>query len=277
MSNGVQSWLWTGASFDTTGGAPVTDRGFRYGMSVFESIRIHNGRALFLDEHLSLLELGCKAAGLTPPNGALVGCKGFLQTLPDGFARVYVTGGDGPVTGPLDDCRVFVFIERRETVPARVYHRGYDLAIHPALYAPLWAGLKTGNYWANVRAFNDGVAKQCNEVLLISPENLLISASMANVFAVIDGKIRTPVSYLCGRGTSGVCRPGVVREWVMRMFRESAREEFIRREEVDGATEMFLTNSWLGVMPVATIEGRRLQCEIGREVLEAYRQEFSIP
>jgi branched-subunit amino acid aminotransferase/4-amino-4-deoxychorismate lyase len=63
----------------------------------------------------------------------------------------------------------------------------------------------------------------------------------------------------------------------MRMFRESAREEFIRREEVDGATEMFLTNSWLGVMPVATIEGRRLQCEIGREVLDAYRQEFSIP
>jgi branched-subunit amino acid aminotransferase/4-amino-4-deoxychorismate lyase len=277
MPTGIKSWLWSGASFAPTSGVPLTDRGFRYGMSLFESLRIHNGIPLLLDEHLSLLLQSCQYTGFTPPPGAIPACASLLTGLPDAFARIYITAGDGPITAPLDNTRLFIFIEPRTPIPPRVYHRGYDLATHPVPHTPLFPGLKTGNYWPNVRAFNTAVANQSNEALLFSPDNLLISASMANVFAVIDGKILTPVSYLSGDGAAATCRPGVVREWVMRTFPAQARESPIPRADLDNATELFLTSSWLGIMPVASLDGRKLAHTISSTVLAAYHRDFNLP
>ena len=52
-------WQWNDDRFLSVAGVPFTDRGFRYGMSVFESIVIHNGRPVFLREHLNRLALSC--------------------------------------------------------------------------------------------------------------------------------------------------------------------------------------------------------------------------
>ena len=49
---------------------------------------------------------------------------------------------------------------------------------------------------------------------------------------------------------------GVMREWVIK--RRKVEERRLRREDIVNADEIFLTNSWLGVMPIATLEGRPL-------------------
>jgi branched-subunit amino acid aminotransferase/4-amino-4-deoxychorismate lyase len=276
-SNSSRAWLWDGSAFEPATGLPPTDRGFRYGMSVFESIRVHNGVPLFIGDHLKLLDRACQAVGFAPPAGAIPACKALLNRLLDGFARIYVTAGDGPVTAP-PNCRVLVLVETRDPIPLRVYHRGYDVTIHPDPYVADLPGLKTGNYWRNIRAFNDGVARKSNEVLLIGPEGVVISASMANVFVVTGKKMMTPVSYLCTTpGFPSVCRPGVVREWVMRTFQGTAFEGFINRDNLKTASEIFLTSSWLGIMPVATLDGRRMAHTIGRQILDVYREEFGFP
>src|SRR5882762_11978188 len=112
----------------------------------------------------------------------------LLENSGDGFARIYITAGDGPVTCPLDAGRTIVFIQPREPVPARVYHRGYDLRAHAEPHLPTFGGLKTANYWANLAAFREGVADQCNESLLFNAAGHLVSACMANVFVALDGK-----------------------------------------------------------------------------------------
>jgi branched-subunit amino acid aminotransferase/4-amino-4-deoxychorismate lyase len=48
----------------------------------------------------------------------------------------------------------------------------------------------------------------------------------------------------------------VIREWVI--GRRKVEERRLFREDVLRADEIFLTNSWIGVMPVATLEGRPL-------------------
>jgi 4-amino-4-deoxychorismate lyase len=86
-------------------------------------------------------------------------------------------------------------------------------------------------------------------VLLFNDRAELVSACCANVFVVRDEQVSTP-----SRSTGA--RAGVIREWVI--GRRKVEERRLRREDVLNADEIFLTNSWIGVMPVATLEGRPL-------------------
>jgi branched-subunit amino acid aminotransferase/4-amino-4-deoxychorismate lyase len=234
-------------------------------MSVFESFPVRNGVGHFLAEHLKRLGDACDATGLIAAPEALAQCETILKQAHDGFGRIYVTAGDGTVTGACDEGRVLVMVEPREPAPARVYHRGYDIGLHSAGHVPVFGGIKTGNYWANLKAFREGVAAQRNETLLFTPAGHLISACMANVFVVRDGILQTPDH------TTGA-RPGVVREWVMR--HASVQETLLTRADVEAADEVFLTSSWLGVMPAASLEDRPLQRTVSAQLLDAWRKDI---
>ena len=45
----ASSWVWENGSFATAAGVPLSDRGFRYGMSVFESLRVTRGEPEFCE------------------------------------------------------------------------------------------------------------------------------------------------------------------------------------------------------------------------------------
>jgi len=256
----MKAWTWTISGFRAVEGVPVADRGFRYGMSVFESFPLREGRAPFFQQHLVRLQRACEAVGFALPE-----IEGWAELFTgSGFARIYVTAGDGGITEDCEQCRVFVLVEDREPTPARVYHRGYDLGFHGAGHMPVFAGLKTGNYWGNLRAFRDGVAAHCNETLLFTPAGHLISACMANVFVIIGGRVLTP-------DLSTGARAGVVREWVLRHV--EAKKALITRADLAGAEEIFLTSSWLGVMPCASVDGRPLpERDVSARLLDLYRK-----
>ncbi len=66
-------------------------------------------------------------------------------------------------------------------------------------------------------------------------------------------------------------RAGVIREWVMR--RLAAAETLLQRTDVEAADEIFLTSSWLGIMPAASVAGRELRRKVAPELIDAYRKE----
>jgi branched-subunit amino acid aminotransferase/4-amino-4-deoxychorismate lyase len=241
------SWLWSGSEFAPCETVPISDRGFRYGMSVFESLRIRNRKPLFLREHCSRLKAALAETGfqVVLPSAKEIGS--LLSTIPfEGFARLYVTAGDGEPSAPGDRGRMYLFVEPR----ARVKKRSYRLAISPTPHAPPFAGLKTGNYWANVAAWQRARAAGSDEALLFNPEGALVSACMANVFLIRDGGLLTPP-------TGDGARSGVIRDWVMRQW--AVREVRITRHDLASTNEIFLTNSWIGVMPVSSLEGSPLR------------------
>lgn len=258
----MKSWTWQDDQFTACDSVPLTDRGFRYGMSLFESILVRGGKPIFLREHLQRLLSSCARCALEVDGAALKSVGDLLRQ--DGFARVYVTSGDGTTTSAAENCRVFVFTEPREPIASRVYHRGYDLGVEAEPHQPFLGGLKTANYWANLDAFRRGVARQKNETLLFDRLGNLISACMANVFVVRNDIIQTPAA-------GGGARAGVVREWVLK--RRAVVECALTRSEVETADEIFLTSSWLGVMPVATLENRPVKnptaCTLHREYEDA--------
>ena len=120
--------------------------------------------------------------------------------------------------------------------------------------------MKTANYWFNADALARARRREFDEALLFNDRAELVSACCANVFLLHGDRLSTPA-----RATGA--RAGVVREWVM--ARRAVEERRLRREDVTTAEEIFVTNSWCGVQPVATLEGRPLARRIVGPTLAA--------
>ena len=242
----MKSWLWTGADYVPAEAVPLTDRGFRYGMSVFESLRVARGEPQFFEQHHARLTGACAERDFPIEARALSAARDLLRSAKsDGFARIYVTAGDGPPSAPAAAPRVFVFLEPRD-LPT---DDSYEVTLCEDPYRAPFGGLKTANYWFNTDALTRARHRHFDEALLFNDHAELVSACCANVFLVHDHRISTPPR-------SSGARPGVIREWVI--ARRRVEERRLRREDVLTADEIFITNSWLGVMPVATVEGRPL-------------------
>lgn len=216
-------------------------------MSIFESILVRNGRPHFLREHLSRLRSACAQRRFGLDEEALENCAPLLRN--DGFARIYVTAGNGSTVDFASDCRIFLLHEPRPPLVAENYQNGYALGILETPHLPLFNGLKTANYWANIAALSEGLERKKNETLLFNAAGELISACMANVFVIRDGRILTP-------SLKTAARAGVVREWVLQQ--RDVTECEISRDDLEAAHEIFLTSSWIGIMPASTLEERKL-------------------
>jgi branched-subunit amino acid aminotransferase/4-amino-4-deoxychorismate lyase len=243
----MTAWQWTGERFEPCASVPLSDRGFRYGMSLFESLRVTHGDAEFFEQHVSRLLSACAEREFAVAEAALRATAAVFQ--PDelsGFARIYVTAGDGSPAAAIDAPRVFIFLEERTPPDAE---DAWEVTFHDDTHRALFGGLKTANYWFHADAFAQARRRGFDETLFFNDFGELVSAAMANVFLVHEDRIVTPAR-------SSGCRLGVIREWVI--GRRRVRERRLKREDVLRADEIFLTNSWIGVQSVATLEGRPL-------------------
>ncbi|MDD5349187.1 MAG: aminotransferase class IV [Chthoniobacteraceae bacterium] len=258
MKPAATAFLWNGTDFAPCENVPLTDRGFRYGMALFESVAVRGGRAEFLDAHLARLEAAARRCGWPMERAAWVRAGERLPQL-DGpaFARVYVTAGDGAPTAPVTAPRVFLFAEPREAAPQAAIR----VRVHPEPFLPLFGGLKTANYWANAEALRQAREAGFGEALLFNPRGELVSACMANVFVELGGRLVTPP-------LSSGARAGVTREWVMQ--RRAVAERGLTRADLQNATACFLTSCWAGIVPVAALEERPLDTPFA----ETLRAEF---
>ena len=257
----MKAWRWNGETYETQDSIPVEDRGFRYGMALFESLRVWHGVPLFFKEHLELLLSACGDREFRIDEHSLFAAGELLRRAgTDGFARIYVTAGDGSVAASATHCRVVVTLEDREAPnldPCSV-------AIPHEAHRPLFGGLKTANYWANIDALQRAMRDGKDDALLFNDQAELISACMANVFVVHRGTVRTP-ALACG------ARRGVIREWVLNQITVKQGSLFV--EDLQTADEVFLTNSWFGFHPVGRIGSREIPSfELCHQLSEAYNK-----
>lgn len=216
-------------------------------MALFESLRVTGGQPEFFDQHLARLLSACAEREFAVQESALHAAARTLRSAgSDGFARLYVTAGDGAPAGPAGVPRIFLLLENRERPDP---DDPWEVKLHEETYRAQFGGLKTANYWFNADALSQARRQQFDEALLFNDFGELVSACMANVFLLREDRLCTP------QRSSGA-RQGVIREWVIN--RRKVEERRLRREDVLAAEELFLTSSWIGVMPVATIEGRPL-------------------
>lgn len=241
-----------------------SNRAFRYGDAVFETIRIANGKPLFLQDHVTRLISGLRVMKMqVPVNLDTNILERLISDLAkrnnigtDGRARFSVYRNNGGLYTPTDN-QVSFLIE----VEA-LDQKGYALN-HQGLVVGLFSDFrKIPNVLASIKSANSavyvmaGVYKtqhQLDDCLLINDKMQIIEAIGSNIFAVKNGVLYTPP-------LSEGCVNGVMRKQIMAISAANkipVYEVPIPQSVLLNSDELFLTNTIRGIQWVVAYKQKR--------------------
>ncbi len=234
------------------------DRGLLYGDGLFETVRAYGGVPFALNEHLDRMAGSAAFLGiLFPGKAVLVEAVGELidrNGLADAYVRITLTRGEHTGTlVPDPSARPTLLVEARplQPYPDALYRHGADVVISAHRHessSPIRAH-KTANYLPNILAKQEAAERGALEVVLLDPAGIVCECATSNLFCVIDGVLHTPPLDLN-------ILPGITRRTVMGLARKAGvdvREERFTADILRSASEVFLTNSLMELLPVRSI------------------------
>jgi 4-amino-4-deoxychorismate lyase len=228
------------------------DRGLSYGDGLFETIRFVGDAAPLWHRHMERLLSGCERLRLPSPDmrQLLDEARRALGDLERAVVRITLTRGVGErgyalPSAPLATRVVGAFA--MPSLPARIYDDG--IRLHPCRTMladqPLLAGIKHLNRLEQVLARAEWSDPAVAEGLVCDQHGNAISATSANLFAVVDGVPVTPAVDRCG--VAGVARAAVLDALGNCQVRDLPLPECL------GAAELFLSSSVRGILPVQAV------------------------
>lgn len=244
---------------------PATSEGFLYGRGVFETVKVTSGRPAFLAQHHARLTASARALDL-PYAVSLDTLRERLHrviaanALTDGSVKIVVFSQDSATTGEL-------ITTKANAYPTETYARGFRLqTVFTGERTGALSAHKTLNYLANIRAKRAAVASGFDEPLLLTPAGIVIEGATTNVFTVRDNIAHTPSL------ASGPL-PGIARAQILALLGPNrVRESLLTHDDLRHASEIFVTNALLGVMPVTQIDDRPLAIgPVTRTLIASYR------
>lgn len=260
--------IWLNGELVTREEAKVSvfDAGFVVGDGVWEGLRLHRGRLMFLDAHLDRLYAGAAAINLDIGRSRLAMVDALDELIEangmdDGVhLRLMVTRGEK--TGANQDPRnalgrptIVILAEWKVPSPA-VVTRGLSLFTSSILCTPAHMfdmRLNSHSRLNLILALNEAIAAGADEALMLDPAGFVSSCNATNFFWVKDGEVRT--------STGEFCFNGVTRANVIGLCREHGvpiRLDNFTVEDARDADEAFVTGTFGGLTPVREIDGRDL-------------------
>jgi branched-subunit amino acid aminotransferase/4-amino-4-deoxychorismate lyase len=229
----------------------VTDRGFRFGDGVFETIRHTRGQPYQWQLHLNRLDAGLAALRIAPPDvdwrtvaNEMISRNGA----DDGFLRLAVTRGSGS-KGYVPDAGITPTWVMEYLPPSALPTHPCKLWVTSIQRAPL-AALPTNHKLAhgisNTLALLDAHENGCDEALMLSSANKLCEAASANLFWIKDNILFTPA-------LSTGCLAGTTRDAILRLSPIPVQEVVAELDTLATAEAVFLSNTRLGIWPVQTL------------------------
>ena len=230
------------------------DHGFLFADGVYELIPVYRRHPRCLDDHLQRLNNSLAAIQIdgAPEESAWREiCDRLIEQSPgECFVYFQVTRGVIPDGAPFRK----QFLDGSPTVFAMAQPLPKRLDSISAITREdqRWGRchIKSTMLLETILATQAAVTRQAEEAILHRREEVMEGAT-SNVFAVIDGQVRTPP-------LSPRILPGVTRKLVLKLMRENGmecQEGLLRVDELRRAEEIWITGSTRGVMPVIELDG----------------------
>ncbi|MDB2413617.1 aminotransferase class IV [Flavobacteriaceae bacterium] len=246
------------------------NRALKYGDSVFETIKLVNGKLIFWEAHYFRLMASMRMLRMKIPMSFTLEfleneiLKTAKATNSNNNLRIRLTiiRKDGGFYLPLTN-EVDYLIESQEInfVNKSIYK--VDLYKDFYVYSGHLSTVKTNNKMIHTIASIYAKENELDNCILLNERKGVVEATNASLFLVKGLVIKTPPL------TEG-CLKGIAREKVKSIIESTKdftlEETVISPFEIQKADEVFLTNSILGVQPITNYRKKEFSTEIGKKI-----------
>ena len=228
--------------------------GFLLGLGLFESMRSYNGKIVYLDEHLGRIKGSAKLIGIGFPFSFSKLKEIIKKTVQiNGFKDTYVRLTLGKAQKGTD---ILLVAKKYQPYPRQKYKKGFRAAISSLRQGnhSLLACLKTTSRLLYRLSLEEAENKGFDEAIILNNRGYITEATRSNLFLVKDNELFTP-SLSCG------CLDGITRSIIFDLAKKSNLKIYegnFTPKDLCAADEAFLTNSLIGVMPLAAVQKQRI-------------------
>ncbi|MBI4361113.1 aminotransferase class IV [Candidatus Micrarchaeota archaeon] len=241
----------------------VFDEGLLYGYGVYETLRVYQGTAFKMDEHIERLQQSAREIQLPAPE------KKDLQNaiqktiqanrLSQAALRVVLTAGSQSDWGTATPSLIVMAkplgqIPKTFSAVTVPFHRDVAKA-------------KTLNCLTSVLARKQAKKAGCDEAIFTQKGNVL-EGTTSNLFCIHGNTITTP--------KDGVLE-GITRHAVIELAKQNGfdvRQESLSKEQLFGADEAFLTSTLKQVVSLTKVDGKKIRAGKTTQTLQHAFQEF---
>lgn len=252
-------------------GLSVLNRGFCYGDSVFESIRVVNQKIFFWEDHYFRLMASMRIMRMEIPLHfspefleneilELVAANNLNRSPARIRFQVFRKEG-GLYTPSTYDIGYVITAQVLDSPFYLINNNPYEVELFKDhfLNSGLLSTLKTNNRAINILGSIFATENDYQNCLLLNENKNIVEALNGNIFLVKDKVIKTPP-------LSDGCLKGIMRGKIIEIIKLipefTMLEESISSFELQKADEMFITNVIVGLQPVTKYRKKVFQQEI---------------
>jgi len=275
----MQNLAWIDGTVVELSSAKVSleDRAYLLGDGVYEVIRYYDRCLFYIDAHLDRLQNSARAIRLMLPyrRAEMIAAADDLiakSGYDNGYLYLQVTRGSAKRDHLFpEESTPSMIMYVREMPPLTPLEQVKPLHLI-TLPDERWLNchIKTVNLLPNLlarqKAFESGAA----EAILYRPDGVVTEGTRSNFFAVIDRVVRT-------HPATNLILPGISRQIVLDILVEkkiSYQEEALTLEELQKATEVWVTSTNMEVNPARSIDSLILPAPVPGPVCLIMMKEF---
>lgn len=237
----------------------VSNRSFKYGDGLFETLKVVNNKILYVDQHLKRLKKGFEVLGFAQEHLTQAFFIRIIQEFlsdkngADHRVRISFFREVGGLYTPSSSASQYII----ESSPLAAKHyqlnsKGLNIGICPTirLSCDALSNLKTCSALPYVIAGLYKQKRNLEDCLLLNSKEKIAESIAANVFLVVDNQLLTPA-------LSEGCVMGVMRSQILALaplLGMVCKEQAITLVDLERAEEVFLTNVIRGLQWVETIK-----------------------
>jgi branched-chain amino acid aminotransferase len=253
----------------------VQNRGFLYGDAVFETVKIVNGKILFLEDHYFRLMSSMRVVRMEiPMNFTMEYLEEQILALvknnnieSSSRARITVYRNDGGYYLPQNNSVSFLIHAIQLENKAYFLSEGeYEVDLYKDFYITkqLLSTIKSTNRVVNVTGSIYAHENGLDNCILLNDVKNVVEALQGNIFMLKGNKLVTPP-------VSEGCLNGVMRKQILELAKKikgiEVAEEIISPFDLQKADELFITNVIKGVQPISKYRKKEFSIEISKALV----------
>jgi D-alanine transaminase len=275
----MQNLAWIDGTVVELSAAKVSleDRAYLLGDGVYEVIRFYDRCLFYMDAHLDRLQNSATAIRLLLPyrrKDIVVAADQLIEEsgFENGYLYLQVTRGSAKRDHLFpQEGKPSMIMYVRELPPLKPLEQVNPLHLI-TLPDERWLNchIKTVNLLPNLLARQKAFESGATEAILYRPGGIVTEGTRSNIFAVIDGVVRT-------HPATNLILPGISRQIVLEILAEkdlACHEDALTLEDLPKASEVWVTSTNMEVNPVRSIDSLILPVPVPGPLCQILMKEF---